>query len=160
MIKVLVLCTGNSCRSILGEALFNHLGQGEIKAFSAGSFPTGKVNPHALVTLTDHGLPVDGYSSQSWDEFENQNMDIVITVCDNAGGETCPAYLNNAIRAHWGIPDPAHITGAEEEIKTAFEDTYSALEARIKKMLALPLSKLSVQELTVALNQIGQTDIK
>ena len=87
-------------------------------------------------------------------------MDIVITVCDNAAGETCPAYLNNAIRAHWGIPDPAHITGAEEEIKTAFEDTYSALEVRIKKMLALPLSKLSVQELTVALNQIGQTDIK
>ncbi len=160
MIKVLVLCTGNSCRSILGEALFNHLGQGEIKAFSAGSFPTGKVNPHALVALTDHGLPIDGYSSQSWDEFQNQNMDIVITVCDNAAGETCPAYLNNAIRAHWGIPDPAHITGAEEEIKTAFEDTYSALEARIKKMLALPLSKLSDQELTVALNEIGQTDTK
>ena len=160
MIKVLVLCTGNSCRSILGEALFNHLGQGEVKAFSAGSFPTGKVNPNALATLTDHGLPIDGYSSQSWDKFENQNMDIVITVCDNAAGETCPAYLNNAIRAHWGIPDPAHITGAEEEIKTAFEDTYSALEARIKKMLALPLSKLSDQELTVALNEIGQTDTK
>ncbi len=157
MIKVLVLCTGNSCRSILAEALFNHLGRGEIKAFSAGSFPTGKVNPNALATLTDHSLPIEGYSSQSWDEFEHQKIDIVITVCDNAAGETCPVYLNKAIKAHWGLPDPAHVTGSDEVIKAAFEDTYKALETRINKMLALPLSEISDKELTRALNDIGGT---
>ena len=156
--NVLVLCTGNSCRSILGEALLNHIGEGEIRAFSAGSFPTGNVNPSALATLADHGLSIDGYSSQSWDEFDDHAFDIVITVCDNAAGETCPVYLNNTIKAHWGLPDPANVIGTKAEIKTAFENTYSALESRIKKMLVLPLSELSDQELTIALNKIGDAD--
>lgn len=157
MKNVLVLCTGNSCRSVLGEALFNHLGTGRIKAFSAGSNPVGTVNPNALATLADHGLPTDGYSSQSWDEFADYKIDIVITVCDNAAGETCSVYLNDAIRAHWGLADPAHVTGTEEQINSAFENTYTALEARIKKMLQLPLEDLTDQQLLNKLNEIGKT---
>ena len=156
MINVLVLCTGNSCRSVLGEALFNHLGQGRIKAFSAGSHPLGRINSNALATLQKHGLPVEGYKSQSWNEFSDQPMDIVITVCDNAAGETCPVYLDNAVRAHWGLADPAHIKGTDDEVHAAFEETYQAMERRINKMLALPLEELSEQELAEKLNDIGK----
>jgi arsenate reductase len=155
MLKVLVLCTGNSCRSVLGEALFNHLGKGKIQAFSAGSHPLGRINTNALATLARHGLPTEGYQSQSWDEFANHEIDLAITVCDNAAGEVCPAYLNSAVRAHWGLPDPAHVEGTEAEIIAAFEETYSALELRIRDMLALPLEDLTDAELTVFLNQIG-----
>lgn len=155
MLKVLVLCTGNSCRSILGEALINHLGDGRFKAFSAGSHPTGKVNPNALATLRRNGLASEGFTSQSWDEFAGQNIDIAITVCDQAAGEVCPAYLNSTIRAHWGLPDPAHVTGSDEEIARAFQATYDALLAGINKMLALPVENLDRTELTERLNQIG-----
>jgi arsenate reductase (thioredoxin) len=158
MLNVLVLCTGNSCRSVLGEALLNHLGKGRIQAFSAGSFPVGKVNANALATLQRHGLPTEGYQSQSWDEFANHAIDIAITVCDNAAGEVCPAYLNTAVRAHWGLPDPAHVEGTEAEIQAAFEKTYSALEKRINEMLALPLDDLTDNELKVLLNDIGNMD--
>lgn len=158
MYNVLILCTGNSCRSILGEALLNHLGKGRVKAFSAGSHPTGKVNPNAINTLQAHGISTDGFSSQSWDEFAANNIDIVISVCDSAGGETCPVFLNNALRAHWGLPDPAHVKGSDEEIKTAFESTYDALVRRINQMLELPLEKLSGQELVAKLNNIGKMD--
>lgn len=158
MYNVLILCTGNSCRSILGEALLNHLGKGQVKAFSAGSHPTGKVNPNALATLQDHGIAIDGFTSQSWDEFEHKDIDIVISVCDSAAGEVCPVYLNKALRAHWGLPDPAHVEGTEEEIKAAFESTYDALERRIHRMLNLPLDQLSEQELVDALNSIGKLD--
>ncbi len=157
MKKVLVLCTGNSCRSVLGEALFNHLGAGRINAFSAGSFPVGKINPHALETLANHALPTEGYSSQSWDEFADHKIDIVITVCDNAAGETCPVYLNKAIRAHWGLADPAHVTGTQDEISAAFEVTYAAMESRIKKMLELSLDDLTDDQLSEQLNTIGNT---
>jgi arsenate reductase len=156
MLNVLVLCTGNSCRSILGEALFNHLGKGKVQAFSAGSHPLGKVNANALATLQRHGLKTEGYQSQSWDEFANQPIDIAITVCDNAAGEICPAYLNSAVRVHWGLPDPAHVSGTEAEIQAAFESTYAALEKRIKEMLALPLEDLTDAELSSLLNQIAQ----
>ncbi len=155
MKNILVLCTGNSCRSILGEELINHLAADQFKAYSAGSFPVGKVNENALQTLADHSLPTDGYRSQSWDEFENIKIDIVITVCDNAAGETCPVFLGDAIRAHWGLPDPAHVTGTDETIKAAFESTYQALESRITKMLALDHQTLSKQQLTEQLNEIG-----
>lgn len=158
MYNVLILCTGNSCRSILGEALLNHLGKGQIKAFSAGSRPTGKVNPNAIATLQAHGISTDGFSSQSWDEFEDQDIDIVISVCDSAAGETCPVYLNKALRAHWGLPDPAHVTGSDEVITAAFESTYAALERRIHRMLELPLNQLSDQELVDELNKIGKLD--
>ena len=155
MLKILILCTGNSCRSILAEALLNHLAGDRFKAFSAGSHPTGKVNPHALATLKRHGIPVEGFSSQSWDEFEGKGIDIAITVCDSAAGEVCPVYLNSTVRAHWGLPDPAHVTGNQEVIEAVFESTYAALEKRIRQLLALPVETMPRAELTEALNKIG-----
>ncbi|MDO9049616.1 MAG: arsenate reductase ArsC [Methylobacter sp.] len=155
MLKVLILCTGNSCRSVLGEALINHLGGDRFQAFSAGSHPTGKVNSNALATLARHGISTEGFSSQSWDEFDDKDIDIAITVCDSAAGEVCPVYLNNVIRAHWGLPDPAHVTGRPEVIEEAFEATYAALEKRIHQLLALPVETMSKPELTEALNKIG-----
>lgn len=158
-LNILVLCTGNSCRSILGEALINHLGAGRFRAYSAGSHPVGKVNDNALATLARHGLPTVGYRSQSWDEFEDAGIDILISVCDSAAGETCPVYLGSAVRGHWGLPDPAHVTGGPEQVEAAFEATYAALEKRIHKLLALPIGQLSGPELAAALNRIGtETD--
>ena len=154
-LNILVLCTGNSCRSVLGEALFNHLSQGRFKAFSAGSHPLGRINPGALATLARHGLPTEGYVSQSWDEFEDANIDIMISVCDSAAGEACPAYLGKAVRGHWGLSDPGHVKGTEEEIIAAFEDTYATLEKRIHQLLALPVESMTRQELSEALNKIG-----
>lgn len=156
MLNVFVICTGNSCRSVMGEALFNHLGQGRIQAFSAGSHPIGRINQGALATLKRHGLPAEGYQSQSWDDFEHQPMDIVITVCDNAAGETCPVYLSKAVRAHWGVSDPGHVEGSEEEKIAAFEETFRILTLRVNKMLALPLETMSPDALTAELNTIGQ----
>ncbi|WP_027147967.1 arsenate reductase ArsC [Methylobacter tundripaludum] len=155
MLKILILCTGNSCRSVLGEALINHLGGDRFQAFSAGSHPTGKVNANALATLARHGISTEGFSSQFWDEFDDKDIDIAITVCDSAAGEVCPVYLNNVIRAHWGLPDPAHVTGSPEVIEAAFEATYAALEKRIHQLLALPVETMSKPELTEALNKIG-----
>jgi arsenate reductase len=154
-LNVLVLCTGNSCRSVLGEALLNHLGGNRFRAFSAGSHPVGKVNENALATLARHGLPTEGYRSQSWDEFEDAQIDIMISVCDSAAGETCPVYLGSAVRGHWGLPDPAHVTGSPEVIEAAFEATYAALEKRIHALLALPIETMSGPELVAALNRIG-----
>lgn len=155
MINVFVICTGNSCRSVMGEALFNHLGKGRIKAFSAGSHPIGRINQGALATLKRHSLPVDGYQSQSWDEFEGQPMDIVITVCDNAAGESCPVYLSSAAKVHWGLVDPGHLKGAEEEVIAAFDRTFGILEQRIIKMLALPLEEMSQENLGSTLNALA-----
>jgi arsenate reductase (thioredoxin) len=155
VLNILVLCTGNSCRSILGEALINHLGAGRFHALSAGSHPTGQVNAHALATLARHGLPTEGYISQSWDDFEDKQIDIMISVCDSAAGEACPLYLGTAIRGHWGLPDPAHASGSPEHIEAAFEATYAALEKRICKLLALPLERLTRSELSAELNKIG-----
>ena len=156
MLNVFVICTGNSCRSVMGEALFNHLGQGRIQAFSAGSHPIGRINEGALATLKRHGLPTEGYKSQSWEEFEDQPMDIVITVCDNAAGETCPVYLTKAVRAHWGVSDPGHAEGSEEEKIAAFEQTFATLEFLIEKMLELPLETMPPEALTAELNAIGK----
>jgi arsenate reductase len=154
-LNVLVLCTGNSCRSVLGEALFNHLAAGRFKAFSAGSHPIGRINANALATLARHGLPTEGYTSKSWDALEEAQIDIMISVCDSAAGEACPVYLGQAVRGHWGLPDPAHVEGSAEEIEAAFEATYAALEKRIHQLLALPVESLSRQELAAALNAIG-----
>lgn len=157
MLNVFVICTGNSCRSVMGEALFNQLGQGRLQAFSAGSHPIGRINAGALATLKRHGLQTEGYQSQSWGDFEAIPMDIVITVCDNAAGETCPVYLSKAVRAHWGVSDPGHVEGSEEEKIAAFEQTFGILKQRVEKMLALPLETMSSEALTVALNEIGLT---
>lgn len=156
MLNVLILCTGNSCRSILGEALINHLGAGRLQGFSAGSRPTGKVNENALATLKRHGISTEGFASQSWDAFDDQGIDIAITVCDNAAGESCPVYLLGAVRAHWGLPDPAHVSGSPEVIEAAFEATYAALKKRIQQMLVLPIETMTSSELTEALNKIGK----
>lgn len=156
-LHVLVLCTGNSCRSILGEALINHLGAGRLRASSAGSHPLGRINQNALATLARHGLPTTGYRSQSWDEFEHEHIDILISVCDSAAGETCPLYLGSTTRGHWGLPDPAHVTGAPEVVEAAFEATYAALERRIRALLALPFETMSGPALAEALNRIGAT---
>jgi len=155
MLTVFVICTGNSCRSVMGEALFNHLGRGRIQAFSAGSHPIGRINQGALATLQRHGLRTEGYRSQSWEDFEDQRMDVVITVCDNAHGEACPAYLTQAVRAHWGVADPGHVEGTDAEKIAAFEKAFATLEMRVKAMLSLPLETMPAEELTDRLNEIG-----
>ncbi|UZR29242.1 arsenate reductase ArsC [Methylococcus mesophilus] len=156
LINVLVLCTGNSCRSILGEALLNHLGGDRLRAWSAGSHPTGKVNPHALATLRRHGLPADCLGSKSWDALGDIVFDILITVCDDAAGETCPAYLGQAIRGHWGMPDPAKATGTLAEIDSVFDATFETLENRVRALMALRIEHMSPAELSVELERIGK----
>ncbi len=155
MLNILFLCTGNSCRSILGEALLNHLAGKRFRAFSAGSHPTGNVSLNALATLERNGIPATGFTNQFWEEFEDQDIDIAITVCDQVAGEVCPAYLKNVTRAHWGLPDPAHVQGSDEEVAKAFQTTYEALSDRIKKMLALPVEDMTSAEITAALDNIG-----
>lgn len=139
--NVLFLCTGNSCRSILGEATFNHLAPSGWHAMSAGSKPAGYVHPRSLALLAREGIATDGYHSKSWENLPT-TPDIVITVCGSAAGETCPAYLGPVVRTHWGVEDPAHVTGTEEEIDAAFVKAYSILRARIEAFLALPLTTL------------------
>ena len=139
--NVLFLCTGNSCRSILGEATFNHLAPSGWHAMSAGSKPTGYVHPRSLALLAREGISTDGYHSKSWENLPT-TPDIVITVCGSAAGETCPAYLGPVVRTHWGVEDPAHVIGSDEEIDAAFVKAYSVLRARIEAFLALPLETL------------------
>lgn len=159
--NVLVLCTGNSARSILGEMLFNHLGQGRIKAYSAGSRPTGQVNPIALEILRKHGVPCEGARSKSWDEFAPgavppaPSFDFIFTVCDNAAAEPCPVWPGQPTTAHWGIPDPAHIEPIEAR-RAAFEQVYQALHQRISAFLALPLETLNRDEIRAAARRIHE----
>lgn len=139
---ILFLCTGNSCRSLISEAVFNHLAPSGWHALSAGSQPTGRLNARALQLLADKGIPTEGYSSKSWDALP-LTPDVVVTVCASAAGETCPAYLGPVLRTHWGVEDPSHVEGAEEEITAAFERAYAILRARIEAFLALPLEELA-----------------
>jgi arsenate reductase len=155
-LNILVLCTGNSCRSVLGEALINHLSAGRFRAYSAGSHPVGRINTNALATLARHGLPTEGYTSKSWDDLGETPIDIMISVCDSAAGETCPAYLGTAVRGHWGLPDPAHVAGSPDVVEAVFEETYEALETRIGQLLALPVETMSRTDLAAALNRIGE----
>ena len=158
--KVLVLCTGNSARSILGEMLFNHLGRGRIEAHSAGSKPGGVVNPVALETLAKHGVPCAGARSKSWDEFAVSSaptFDFIFTVCGNAAQETCPVWPGHPTTAHWGIPDPAHIEPMEAR-RAAFEDAYQSLRKRIEAFLALPLETMSRDDVLTAARRIHTGD--
>ncbi len=139
--NVLFLCTGNSCRSILGEATFNHLAPQGWRAMSAGSKPTGQVHPRSLALLSREGISTEGYASKSWDKLPAV-PDIVITVCASAAGETCPAYLGPVLRTHWGVEDPAHATGTDAEIDAAFMKAYRILRSRIEAFFALPLETL------------------
>ncbi len=154
--NVLVLCTGNSARSILGEMLFNHLGNGRIKAYSAGSKPGGVVNPVALETLAKHGVPCEGARSKSWDEFaapEAPKFDFIFTVCGNAAQETCPVWPGHPTTAHWGIPDPAHVEPMEAR-REAFEQAYQSLKQRIDAFLVLPLESMSRDDVLAAARRI------
>ena len=139
--NVLFLCTGNSCRSILGEATFNHLAPAGWRAISAGSKPTGQVHPRSLALLAREGISTEGYYSKSWNDLP-VTPDIVLSVCGNAANETCPAYLGPVLRSHWGVEDPAHVTGSEAEIDDAFMTAYRIFRHRIEQFLALPLNEL------------------
>ena len=154
--NVLFLCTGNSCRSLISEAVFNHLAPAGWNAISAGSQPAGKLNDKALALLASKGISTDGYYSKSWDDLP-VTPDIVVTVCASAAGETCPAYLGPVMRTHWGVVDPSHVVGTEEEINSAFEDAYATLRARIEAFLALPLEELNGDpvKLKTELDRIG-----
>ena len=154
--NILFLCTGNSCRSILAEATFNHLAPAGWTAMSAGSKPTGQVHPRSLALLTREGISTVGYHSKSWDKLPTA-PDVVITVCSNAAGETCPAYLGRAVRSHWNVEDPAHATGTDAEIDAVFMSAYRILRARIEAFLALPLAELKgePQRLKAELDRIG-----
>jgi len=155
--SVLFLCTGNSCRSILAEATFNHLAPAGWTAMSAGSKPTGQVHPRSLALLAREGIATEGYHSKSWENLP-VTPDVVITVCSNAAGETCPAYLGRVVRSHWGVEDPAHATGTDAEIDAVFMTAYRILRARIEAFLALPLSELKDDPacLKAELDRIGK----
>ena len=156
--NVLFVCTGNSARSILAEALLNHAGAGRFRAYSAGSHPTGVVNPHALVALREMGVPVSGARSKNWDEFATQGaprLDFVFTVCDNAAGEVCPVWPGQPMTAHWGLPDPAAVRGSADDIKMAFRDTAVTLKSRVDLLLALPTNALDSLSIQRQLRDIG-----
>jgi arsenate reductase (thioredoxin) len=154
--NVLFLCTGNSCRSILAEATFNHLAPAGWTAMSAGSAPTGQVHPRSLALLAREGIATAGYHSKSWVALP-LTPDVVVAVCSNAAGETCPAYLGKVLRTHWGVDDPAHASGTDAEIDAAFLAAYRILRARIEAFFALPLAELQAQpeRLKAELDRIG-----
>jgi arsenate reductase (thioredoxin) len=154
--NVLFLCTGNSCRSLIGEATFNHLAPEGWHAISAGSKPLGRLNVGALALLKQQGISTEGYFSKSWNDLP-VTPDIVLSVCGNAANEICPAYLGPVMRSHWGVEDPAHAEGSEQEIKAAFMTAYKILRHRIEQFLALPLTELKNDpaRLKAELDRIG-----
>jgi arsenate reductase len=155
----LFLCTGNSARSIMAEAILSHKGRHTFRAFSAGSHPTGRVNPHALTQIKSAKLPIAGLHSKSWDEFAKPDapkMNFVFTVCDNAANEICPVWPGQPMTAHWGIPDPAAVVGTPEQIAKAFRDAYVALDRRISLFLALPLASLDAMAIKKEITNIGK----
>lgn len=135
MKRILVLCTGNSCRSVMAESLINHLGKGRYQAVSAGSFPAGYVHPKSIETLRRNGIEVDKPRSKSWDEFAGTPIDLVITVCDEAANEACPAFLGSQQKLHWSTPDPAKAEGSEDDINKAFDKAFHMLKSRIETEL-------------------------
>jgi protein-tyrosine-phosphatase len=158
--SVLFLCTGNSARSILAEAYLNSAGRGRFKAYSAGSHPTGKVNPFALELLAKRCIDTTGYRSKSWDEFARPGapeIDMIFTVCDNAAGEKCPVWPGRPITAHWGVDDPAAVIGGDEDKRKAFLRAFTELSTRINVLLALPIEKLDRHALKSRLDEIGSS---
>lgn len=161
-LNVLFLCTGNSARSIMAEAILNRLGQGRFRAYSAGSTPTGRVNPHALDLLARQGYPTDGLRSKSWDEFSRDvegapAFDFVFAVCGDAAAEVCPVWPGQPMTAHWGVPDPAAVEGPEAEVALAFAEAYRMLTNRIQAFVSLPLASLDSLSLQRRLDDIGRT---
>jgi arsenate reductase len=158
--NVLILCTGNSARSIMAEALINTMGQGRFRAYSAGSHPTGKVNPFAIEKVQSLKYPTDNLRSKSWDEFATPNapkMDFIITVCDNAAGEVCPVWPGQPISAHWGFEDPAAVKGTDDEKRRAFDQTFRHMMNRVLLFVNLPLKVLDQAAIKRELSNIGKT---
>ena len=158
-LNVLFLCTGNSARSIMAEAILNSLGKGRFKAYSAGSFPTGRVNPYALALLQANRLPTDGLRSKSWNEFAQAGapfLHFVFTVCDQAAAEACPIWPGQPMTAHWGVPDPAAVQGTDDEKRRAFLNAFTVLNRRISLFTSLPLHKLDAVALKEKLGAIGR----
>jgi len=158
-LNILFLCTGNSARSILAEAILLREGEGRFNAYSAGSQPIGKVNPYALELLKSLDYKTGDFRSKSWDEFSKDDapqMDFVFTVCGNAAGEVCPLWPGHPMSAHWGVPDPAALSGSKAKIRHAFEDAYATLNARIASFITLPLDNLDELTLKAELEKIGQ----
>ena len=159
--NTLFLCTGNSARSIIAEAILNKLGASRFHAYSAGSQPKGQVNPHTITLLDGLGYDTSGYRSKSWGEFAKPGapaLDFVFTVCDNAAGEACPVWPGQPMTAHWGVPDPAEATGNPAEIALAFKDAYRMLYQRIAIFVALPIRSLDQLSLQARLKEIGRLD--
>jgi arsenate reductase (thioredoxin) len=159
--NILFLCTANSARSIIAEAILSKIGAGKFRAFSAGSHPRGQINPHALQLLQSLGYDISNFRSKSWSEFADPGaplLDFVFTVCDNAAGETCPVWPGQPMTAHWGVPDPALAIGTSAEIALAFKDTYRVLNQRIGIFAALPLCSLDRLSLQHKLREIGQME--
>jgi protein-tyrosine-phosphatase len=157
--NVLFLCTGNSARSILAEAILNKIGKGKFVAYSAGSDPKGKVNPHALALLRRLDFPTDAFRSKSWNEFSGTgapHLDFVFTVCDNAANEVCPVWPGQPMTAHWGIPDPAAVEGDDGAVDFAFRDAYAVLHRRIELFANLPVQSLDRMSLKKRLDEIGK----
>lgn len=157
--KVLVLCTGNSARSILAEHLFNQAGAGMFEAYSAGSHPTGRLNPYAVELLEQKGADCSGYHSKSWDEFAKSgalHMDFVVTVCGNAAAESCPMFLGDFKLIHWGLPDPAEYTAKPEKARQAFVEVYNTLRQRIESLLQLPLAKRDKESVWHAMESLAK----
>jgi arsenate reductase len=161
MITILVLCTGNSARSVLGEALLNRLGEGRVRAFSAGSRPVGRVHQSAARLLEREGFDAGTFRSKSWEEFAGPDaprIDVAITVCGSAAGEACPVFPGSPVRAHWGLADPAGVTGEDAAVDAAFAETWRLLKMRVEAFLAQPLETMTPAELQRELAAIGRLE--
>lgn len=159
--NVLFVCSGNSARSVMAEAILNDLGKGRFIAHSAGTDPAGQIHPHTVAVLQSAGLDAASLNPKSWHDFADEDapeLDFVITVCDDAAGETCPTWPGEPLLAHWGIPDPVAATGSEAEISVAFDETYGMLKRRIELLLALPVEKLDRLVLHTHLKDLGRGD--
>lgn len=156
--RILFMCTANSCRSVLSEALFNHLAPDGFEAVSSGSFPSGRLNPHAVQTLHNLGISTEGLYSKDSSAFADSPPDIVITVCDKAAGEACPVYFGPAIKSHWGLADPSDVHGTPQHIQVAFDSTVETIKRRFSAFFALDLNSLSDAELKTELDRIGASE--
>lgn len=158
--NVLFLCTGNSARSILAESILNERGRGKFRAFSAGSHPTGRVNPYATEILERNRMPTSGLRSKSWDEFSGPGapqFDFIFTVCDSAAGEACPVWIGKPVTAHWGIEDPAAVVGADDDKRAAFTQAFTRLARRVDLFLMIPLDRLDAMAIEHELDSIGRS---
>lgn len=154
--KFLFICTHNRCRSILSEAICNHLANGRIQAYSAGSQPVGEVHPLSIKYLREKGINTDGLKSQSWNDFESEQPDVVITVCDSAANEQCPLWFGDCVKVHWGLSDPSKLQGTEKEIREAFFNVMKVIEKRIAKVLEMDIETMNSDQLSAKLTAIAE----